>query len=304
MRIALLGCTGQIGRCLVRALAGQHDLRLYARDRRAMDGYLADMRLPARTFDLPDFAAGAFDLLINAIGAGAPGRIKAAGASILQTTEHFDRQCLDHLDRGSATAYIFLSTGSIYGKTYAAAQAVDPRPLPADRLDGQAYPLAKLAAEDRHRDRPGQPIADIRIFGYVSDQLDLNDDFLVAQMLRALCADLPFTTSARDFVRDYVGPDDLAGLIGRLIAADVPNGAYDLCSAAPTTKLAMLEALARDTGLRYRLEGVPEPCSRPPRSISRHRGAAALGHNPARTSLQNVLCSARALKQRSSIGGG
>ena len=133
----------------------------------------------------------------------------------------------------------------------------------------------------RHRDRPHQRIADIRIFGYVSDEIGLDDDFLVAQMLRALVDEYVFLTPAHDFVRDYVGAEDLAALIGRLIAADVPNGEYDICSARPTTKFEMLDALSVP-GLRYSVEGghAPVHCSERPETISRHGAARAIGHTP------------------------
>jgi nucleoside-diphosphate-sugar epimerase len=303
VRVALLGPTGQIGRGLVRALSAQHELMLYARRPPAMRAWLAGQRIDARVFELEEFPTGRFDLVISAIGDGVPGKIKAAGDRILETTERFDRQCLDHLDRGSASAYVFLSTGRIYGAAYEAALEPDPQPLAPDSFAAdEAYPRAKRLAELRHRERPHQHIADIRIFGYVSDEIGLDDDFLVAQMLRALVDEYVFLTAAQDFVRDYVGPEDLAALIGRLIAADVPNGEYDICSARPTTKFEMLDALSVP-GLRYSVEGGQEPvhCSERPEMISRHGGARAIGHTPARTSLENVLACAAAIHAREAL---
>jgi nucleoside-diphosphate-sugar epimerase len=265
-----------------------------------MRAWLARHRIGAGVFDLEQFPSGRFDLVINAVGDGVPGKIKAAGDRILETTERFDRQCLDHLDAGSASAYVFLSTGRIYGVSYEGALERHPQPLPPDRFgDGEAYPRAKRLAELRHRDRSHQHIADIRIFGYVSDEMGLDDDFLVAQMLRALVDEYVFLTPAHDFVRDYVGAEDLAALIGHLIAADVPNGEYDIFSARPTTKFEMLDALSAP-GLRYAVDDgkVPVRCSERPEAISRHGAAREIGHVPGRTSLENVLACAAAVHAR------
>jgi nucleoside-diphosphate-sugar epimerase len=298
MRIALLGSTGQIGRGLVRMLSAESDLHLYARRPQDMQEWLDRHGIGARVSDLSAFAEGAFDLIINAIGAGVPGKIKAAGAGIIETTERFDRLCLEHVERGTAAAYIFLSTGRVYGPDYAAAALPDSRPLPLEAYGPEdAYPLAKRQAELRHRALAGARIADIRIFGYVSDDIGLDDDFLVSQMLRALVDESDFETPPRDFVRDYVGLEDLAELISRLAAAGVPNGEYDIVSARPTTKFEMLEMIAQDFGLRYAIEGraAAMRCCDIPRAISRHQGARAVGHLPKRASLENVRACADAI---------
>lgn len=298
MKIAVIGCTGQIGRCLVRSFAANHDLMLYARRPKIMQAWLKDRDLAAEIFDLADFPKGDFDLVINAIGDGIPGKIRAVGAQILETTEHFDSQCLDHLDRNPDRAYVFLSTGRIYGEEYEAARQPDPTPLPLEHLAEHPYPLAKLQAEHRHRKRSHQRIADIRIFGFVSDEIGLDDDFLVAQMYRALVDKADFITRPHDLVRDYVGSEDLAELINRLMEADVPNAAYDLCSTRPVTKLELLEALAEDFGFHYRVDdAMPDRCQAP-HLISDHDATRKIGYEPSRTSMQNVLRTADAILRR------
>ena len=298
MKIAVLGCTGQIGRCLVRAFTSQHELLLHARRPQAMQNWLDANGLSARVRDLSDFPSGDVDLIINAIGDGAPGKIRAAGSSIVETTERFDHQCLNYLKRNPGCGYIFMSTGRIYGEAYEAAQSPDPQPLPMHLLSEQPYPLAKLQAEHRHRQLPSHRIADIRIFGYVSDEISLDDDFLVAQILQALVNNLEFATTPRNFVRDYVGPEDLLALIGNLVDANIPNGAYDICSAGPVTKFELLQALARNFNFRYDIEGVPEMCGMVPELITRHCGSHGIGYLPGRTSLENVLGTTEAILRR------
>lgn len=298
MKIALLGSTGQIGRGLARTLADAHELALYARRTDVMQAWVARHCSAASVHDLGEFPAGRFDLIINAIGDGVPGKIRAAGSDMLGITEHFDRQCLDHLKRGTARSYIFMSTGCVYGKDYAAARAPSPHPLdPEDFGADDAYPRGKRLAEVRHREMADVPIADIRIFGYVSEEIGLDDDFLLSEILRALVHGTVFETSPYDMVRDYVGLADLTELIERLIAAGVPNGAYDIISARPTTKFEVIAALEEAHGFRTAVcdQAPPVPCGHVPVAISRDAAARALGHEPQRTSLANVLATAAAL---------
>lgn len=263
-----------------------------------MRDWLMNRALEARVLDISAFPVGEFELIINAIGDGAPGRIKAAGTGILETTEYFDRICLDYLDRNPNCAYVFLSTGRVYGDDYERAQRPDPHPLELARFtDAQFYPLAKRKAELRHRDLTRKHIADIRIFGYLSDEINLHDDFLVSQILRTIIDDDVFVTTPSDFVRDYIGPDDLIELIARLLEAGVPNNEYDICSAGPTTKFEMLETLAKNFGLRYTIDGTPVPTTRRD-TISLQTAARRIGHIPSRASLENVLSTADAIRRR------
>lgn len=260
-----------------------------------MRDWLTIRGLEARVLEISAFPAGEFELIINAIGDGAPGRIKSAGASILETTEYFDRMCLDYLDRNPNCAYVFLSTGRVYGDDYECAQRPDPRPLALDRFtEAQFYPLAKRKAELRHRDLTRKHIADIRIFGYLSDEISLQDDFLVSQILRALIDDVVFVTTPSDFVRDYVGPEDLIELIDRLLKVGIPNSEYDICSASLTTKFEILDTLAQGFGLRYIIDGAPVPTLRRG-AISLQTAAREIGYIPTRTSLENVLGTAEAI---------
>lgn len=272
---------------------------LYARRPDWMRDWLAARGLESRVFDISAFSAGDFEVIVNAIGNGAPGRIKAAGADILKTTERFDRMCLDYLERCVDCAYIFLSTGRVYGADYERAQMLDPVPFSPDQFaTNEFYPLAKRKAELRHRDLVQRRIADIRIFGYVSDELGLRDDFLVSQILRALVNEEVFVTTSRDFARDYIGPADLISLIDRLLEARVPNNAYDVYSARPTMKFEMLDALARNCGLRYTVDQTRAPAAEPehcPDTISRQTAAQKIGYVPNRTSLESVLDVAEAI---------
>ncbi|MCQ0987997.1 NAD-dependent epimerase/dehydratase family protein [Jiella marina] len=296
MRIAILGATGQIGRGLSRAYHDRARLTLFARrpDRAASLAEADGIKAEALPFDR--LADGEFDLIINAVGDGVPGRIRAAGADILDVTAHFDAFCLSYLERHPTCGYVFLSTGAIYGPDYAGALRPEQAPQ-ASLAPDNFYARAKLEAEDRHRRLSRHSIADVRLFGYVSPEIDLGSDFLVAQMLDALVERAVFVTQPADIVRDYVGLRDLVGLIDAWIGAGRRNGGYDLLSAAPTSKMRILDALKREFGLAWETEEPAEAielAALPPR-LSLDRSAEALGFRPQSTSLDNVLSLAHGL---------
>ena len=292
MKLAILGATGQIGRSLALAYASRHNVTLFARRPAVSAQFAAERGLIVATEPYESFSEQRFDLIINAVGDGVPGLIRQAGADIFAVTAAFDELCMAALERHPETFYVFLSTGAIFGPDYREALADHPTlPIRLNAVDpGQFYPLAKRIAELRHRARPARRIADIRIFGFVSPEIDLESDFLVAQALKAAVRGDAFLTTSQDVPRDYVGPQDLVGLIDAFVAAGGPNGACDILSAAPTSKLRLLEALKSHYGLNYRQEGgmLGEPCSLPPR-LSKDYTAETLGFRSVSSSLDNVL---------------
>ena len=107
-----------------------------------------------------------------------------------------------------------------------------------------------------------------------------------------MCGNL-FVTDSNDFVRDYVGPSELATFIDQLIRGDTPNRAYDLFSRHPLTKLELLDCLAKEMGFRYSFRDERElddvTIIRKPNKISRERGNEAIGYSPIYSSMQIVL---------------
>ena len=152
------------------------------------------------------------------------------------------------------------------------------------------YPLAKLAAEARHRARSNARIADIRLFGYVSERLDPKAGYFLSHVLLALREGIPFETHGTDFIRDVVGPRELADLIDRIVDADGPNDAYDVYSAAPTTKLEILNQITNIFGLEVRFTGTVTAISGTlkPGRITLRNQAEAISYRPKRTSLEVV----------------
>ena len=276
--VALLGGRGQIARTIQPCLPVQWRVTRFSRT--------ADDSM--RPYDA--LAGDRFDLIINAAGPGDPASHRTLGAEMVRITERFDNLVLDYLDRHPACGYAFISTGAVYGNGYACpGNDESSLAIPVNRMGSEhAYVLAKLAAEAKHRAAAGRNIADLRVFGYMTPLIDMESGFFVAAAARCLRDQRPFVTSGTDFRRDFVAPEDLAGLIAILFEHGMPNGCYDAASAAPTTKFEILEMLSRRFGLNVEMEsghGAPLPAMD---RITRASGAYNLGYRPRFTSMAAV----------------
>jgi nucleoside-diphosphate-sugar epimerase len=269
--VALLGARGQIARGLVEGLPQDWRLDLFSRDPIPPHDEAVARGVPILPY--AQFATGTYDLVINAAGPGDPSVQRSDGREILQITEAFDNLVLDYVLARPATRYINLSTGAVYGKDYHAAVGKPIYELHVNDLaNTNAYALAKLMAEAKHRQLPNLHIADIRIFGYFSRRIGLSSGFFIAQVMDHLLGERPFRTGPADFVRDFIAPEDLAAHIVALYDAGVPNAYFDGVSARPVTKFEILEVLGDQFGLRYIVEGGEPALIERPNSVVSAQG--------------------------------
>lgn len=297
MKVVILGATGQIGRCLLRHFAVRADVVALARRPEAAQAFLDEAGLPGRAAPIESLRDETFDVLINAIGDGTPKGIAASGFDILSVTERFDRLCLAALTENPDACYVFFSTGAVYGKNYAQARVelpvLDvPLRLTEAVSSSALYAFAKLAAEYRHRAYEGARIADVRLFGFVSSELDDASDFFVAQAFRSIASGQTLIVTAHDVLRDYVDEEALTSFLDHVLAAGCPTDSYDLVSAGPTSKLALLDALSARYGLRW--EARPgcvstEQRLTPPSCISSKPAAPSVGYAPTCSSVDAVF---------------
>lgn len=290
--VAILGANGQIGRTLsdIYSKSGI-DLRLFVREQDSLDDLSADDTI--RVLSYETFGTEYYDVIINAAGPGGPAVQRNLDSRIVETLDRMDYMVLDYLEDHTATIYLYISTGAVYDGGYT--KAVDEMSvltLPVGTLNAASmYPLAKLAAEARHRARSKACIADIRLFGYVSDRLDPEADYFLSLVLKALHDGSPFETHGTDFVRDVVGPSELVELIDRIIETGGRNDAYDVYSAAPLTKLELLDLLANIFDLKVCLTDtvVTGMEVQKPGRITLRNQAESIGYQPSRTSARIVI---------------
>lgn len=302
MRVAVLGATSRLASDYVYQAASRddHQYTLFARDPAAVAEWLARCGVDGRATDIDRrfaFASlasfdtdGEYDAVVNFIGVGDPARAKALGADIFTVTREWDDRALAYLDGHSTARYVFLSSGAVYGGGFDA--PVDRQSVarfPVNALDASSwYGLAKLGAEAVHRARPHQSIIDLRIFNYVSRFVDVAARFLITDAVRAIRTDETLDVSHAPMVRDFLGLDDLYGLIAACLDAPAgTNAPADAFSRAPIAKDALLQLLHEEFGLRYRYDpatALVEATGSKANYYSMDRTASAWGYQPTRSS--------------------
>lgn len=292
--VAVLGATGHVGRVVMAGLAGTFPLTAYGRRPEAAREF-ASRVLPGAGVSiaaLADLAGSEHDVLINCIGIASPADVVATPARAYEVAAFADELVSSYLAHHEETRVVSFSSGAAYCSRFVApADDANMVELSPDALSReQHYGLAKLASEGRHRAMTGASIIDLRLFGLFSRYADVEAAYLMTDAVRALAAGAELVVTADDVVRDYVSPADLCALLGACIDSAPRNDVFDVYSALPVGKFELLDALARDFGLRYRVEsgaGVAATGTKP-HYYSLSRRASALGYSPSATSLAAV----------------
>jgi nucleoside-diphosphate-sugar epimerase len=284
--IAILGATGYVGGSLGRLLAAEDQpIALFAREPQKLAG--GDWPASVCLRDLAGFDAGDFDLVINAIGAGDPSRVKSIGSGIQAVTAFWDRRVLETMS--PRTKYVFLSSGAVYGGPLDRPSSAESSIcLPLNSMKSvPAYTMAKLEAEIGHRSAMSRRILDLRIFGYADPSIDLSGTFFLAELARAIRDRTVLITSREDMVRDYAGVRELRALIGAWESAGAPNCPLDLYTTAPAGKHDILEQCVARYGLRieYGANTGSVPTGAKQFYASQYRAAADFGFKPGRDTI-------------------
>lgn len=309
-RVAILGASGHIGKGLAHALWRRDDLELFllARSPEKVSAFLDAAGVDperVRVLPLSDFPSHAYHTVINCVGIGTPGRLERELGAVFDLTQRFDDLVLDYLKKETGTLYVNMSSGAAYGTDFSAPPGEETQArFNANRLDpAEFYGIAKLNCEARHRALGAYNIVDLRVFGYFSRFIDLDEKFLLSEMASCMLGDTIFSTGPGDIWRDFVTPDDLAALILCLMRQGRINDVFDVYSAAPVSKFQLVEHFAAAGMLRYRIDGGHLPCEvtgAKSRYYSENRRAGSLGYRPRFTSLEGVAHEVEALLRRPS----
>lgn len=306
--LALLGASSKIAKDLVLSMAAagltaQTRLLLYARDLAPLQAWLEQAGLTdcCTLHPYQDYGRHPHEAVINFVGVGDPARTASMGATIFGVTQQYDDMVLRELERHPQRRYIFLSSGAAYGNTFLQPAGADtPAQVALNALQPQEYySVAKLHAECKHRSLGALAITDIRVFNYFSRTQDIEARFFITDILRAIRDDRMLSVSPDYMVRDYLHPRDFLQLVQCVLTGPARNQALDCYTRAPVDKPELLEALRQRFGLRYEMAGerpaLMQATGAKPHYYSLRRDAAALGYQPAYSSLDCILQEAAAL---------
>ena len=260
MQIAILGASSHISKGLIKLfIKNDSNLLLFVRDKTAFHDWLIfqDIKKNVEIYHFDDFNNDMqIDLIINCVGVGDPQKLVNMGSSILEITKIYDDLAIDFLEKNYNTKYIFFSSGAVYGNIFSSpadqhSDAIIDLNFPSS---SNYYALAKLYSEARHRSLAHLDIVDIRVFNYISSELNILDGFFISQAINALIHNTQFVTNSSNIIRDFVGPEDLYLLIKLIYQQKKINSSFDTYSKQPIDKLSILDFLHSSYGLSYKVE--------------------------------------------------
>ncbi|MDD5615471.1 MAG: NAD(P)-dependent oxidoreductase [Candidatus Methanoperedens sp.] len=297
-KIAILGATGHIAKSLIYGfcLTDNYELLLFARSNDRLNEFLqrihCNNRFSYRAFS--EFEQEKYDVVINCIGIGDPGKLKNAGISIFRLTETYDNMILDYIEDQNDALYINFSSGAAYGTYFS---------IPADEsscakiyinnlASTDYYGIAKLNAEAKHRSLNNLNIIDLRIFGYFSRFIDIGSQYLLSEAISCIQDGKVLETGPGNIIRDYVHPQDFMSLIEKCINKRSINDVFDVYSKKPVTKFEILDYFTRQYGLRYIVKenaNISNATGTKDNYYSNNKKAEKLCYFPRFTSLDSII---------------
>lgn len=276
-KISILGAGGQIGRSITDELKG-YELKLYSREENVYDKQYV--------FQLESFTNHRHEVIINCTGISNIKGEQESGYNIFSIHEKWDNVILDYMIKHPSTLYINMSSGAVYG-ILNGIEEIAPE---------HYYGISKLNMEAKHRSLSHLNIVDLRVFSYVSKYINLDSNFFIAEVIKAVRDKTTFVTNDVNIVRDYLHPKDLAYII-RLVVDRWENKKINCCfdtySDVCVTKGCLLKVLKDECGLKVKYEdsGFHHSITgfKSEYFSTNHKLGRELGYVPIYTSLDAIL---------------
>jgi len=298
MKIAILGATSHIAMNIIARADAGTELFLFARSIQRASEVLGRLinSLPCcvlQDLDCFETLAPGANAVINCIGFGTPEKIRTARADVFLITEYYDNQILEYLRRSPNTKYICFSSGAVYGSAFNEGSQEESKSTIAINaiVPEDYYRIAKINSEAKHRALGEYSIVDVRVFSFFSRYIDIQSDFLLAEMMRCLVSKKVFETNQEDFVRDFISPQDLYSLVRLYIDYGTLNCALDTYSKEPTRKSELIRLFSEEFGLKVEIKELIRLSSTGSKMAYYSRNHAAfrvLGFQPKDSSISSV----------------
>jgi nucleoside-diphosphate-sugar epimerase len=295
-KVAILGVTGYIGRGLLHEYMKEEAALVtgYSLDVESAKKILAGYGVPFGDIKGYDqFLDNKYDVIINATGIGSPRKLSEDPSAVFAVTEEMDQVIFRYLDQYPNARVFSLSSGAVYG--LAGTEAVSNETVArfaVNTLDKKdAYALAKLSSEAKHRARPDRFIIDLRIFSFISRYMDPSEPFFLSEIARSLLDSATFKTDRIDIVRDYTSAMDIVAIVKFLAVRPAANDVFDIKTVAPISKQVLLNELKTAFGLDFIYEDIGAKISPTGQKNAYHSTSTKLedmGFVPPHSSLDNI----------------
>lgn len=298
-KIAILGVTGYIGRSLLQEFLLEkkpYHLHLFSRSQEKVKLYIKEtpkkVTYSIHSFD--EFNKGEYDTIINCTGISSDPHAQKTPYEFFKVTEEMDSLIIAYLQQHPKTLYINLSSGVTYGENFE--KSVNEKTdtvLPAGFMNGgEAYAVAKINAEAKHRALPQYNIVDIRVFGFYGALVDVESPFLMSEITKSIRDKKVFITNKSNIIRDYITAEDLVVFILLIMKKAKINDYFDIYSKKPISKFDLVHALVK----KYKLEYVITKQSMHTKIINKNsyfskskKATKMLGYKPKYSSLEGIL---------------
>jgi len=299
VNIAIFGATSQIAKDLIVSLAmyTNYECILFARDPVPVYNWLNSIEME-KAYKVSHYSYfevnDSYDVIINFIGIGDPGRANKAGNAIFDITYKYDMMVLKYLKFQPECKYLFLSSGAVYGGSFE--KPVTDKTLAKIDVNNMSktdwYAMAKIYAEARHRALPEYAIIDIRVFNYFSHTQYMGANFFITELVHALQRNKIFRTSKENIVRDFITPSDFFNLIQAIMKAKSKNMPVDCYTRKSVKKFDLLSEIERNFHFRYAFPDSLEITNATGHKInyySVNHAARQFGYDPEKTSMDGVI---------------
>lgn len=255
--IAILGATSHIAKGLIFEFSKQKEeykLILFVRNKEKLFKFLLEyninVNLDILGFD--DFNNHNYDVIINCVGVGTPTGYNSLEENILSLNEKYDNMVLNYLTLKKNTLYIYMSSGAVYGTEY-------EKPIDEDTVfpicvskigEKEYYAISKIYTETKHRALNYLNIVDLRIFSYFSRFVDLNANYLITEMVKAVKEKRIFKTNSVNITRDFITSEDLFNIIEKCMLKDKINCFFDVYSKSPVTKIELIDFFKKNFNMK------------------------------------------------------
>ena len=296
-KIALLGATGHIAKNIIfwSCKESKYELCLFARSPERVKAFLSTIGecSDVSVGNFEGFNDGVFDVVINCVGIGAPQKLKADLLTIFATTEYFDNLILNYLGHRPQTLYINLSSGAAYGTNFTVPVTQESfSTFGINNLDAsEYYGIAKINSEAKHRALHDLNIVDLRVFAFFSRFIDVEERFLLSEIISCIKNKKEFVTGPGDITRDYVHVSDLMSMMDIIVNTMQVNDVFDVYSRKPARKFELIDFFAERYGLKYSVMDTFEALSvtgTKNNYFSLNKKAELLGYLPQYSSLEAI----------------
>lgn len=243
-KIAILGANSQIAKDL-NELFDPNKFELFLFSRKSAKGHL----------NYSQFSNGFYDYIFNFIGYSDPKKIIENEDNLFDIWNYYDDLVINYLKKNINCKYFYISSGAIYQNFDRPPDKSPTFQFNLDKINElNKYNLAKLFIEIKHHQYPKLFIVNLRIFNYISSNLDIDLNFFITNIIRSIKNKESLVCSSKEFYRDFICADDVLNVFNTLKKYEHINSSFDIYSKSAVSNIELLRFLSKEFALHFQFD--------------------------------------------------